>query len=78
MSINLMYSLSGYFGFWITDIEKMGDRSKCLQNIYRGVYSLLLNIRQMRIFPSHKISKKEKLIKWIVDISKRSSEITVP
>lgn len=56
-----MYSLSGYFGFWITDIEKMGDRSKCLQNIYRGVYSLLLNIRQMRIFPSHKISKKENL-----------------
>jgi len=35
MSINLMYSLSGYFGFWITDIEKMGDRSKCLQIVYK-------------------------------------------
>lgn len=34
MSINLMYSLSICSGFWVTDIEKMGDRSKCLQIIY--------------------------------------------
>lgn len=30
-----MYSLSIYSGFWITDIEKMGDRSKCLQIVYK-------------------------------------------